>query len=424
MSLSIRSARIGWLVLSVSLVFVCISVTGDQPMAGTPPDDPDALSAKPYPLESSPEPGRFRRLLRRVTTRDDSAHSRTWRRDVWIQRVKWAQASPEGRDRDTQEPAGDQVSTSAPEHAEAPSTAVDLTVPRPARVGGAQPTLKEEAKQQVEPGGPPEAPTPLYLNHLLGLDDAPVRTYGWIENSFTGNANGIPRQWQQLRRLSQPPGQPVDGQPVLPRHREPARADDTVNFGFRFDMLFGNDWQFTKYYGLFDRAFPNNHFAGLDLPQIYGEVHLPILTPGGLDIKGGPILLAGRLLEQSRPSPARFGPVLTLWTSRRSRFFGAYDHLHLHRRLNVFNGTINGFDRWINEPYKWGYIGGFAWTSRDAEDQRRSSASAAPRPVTPFPSGQPAVLPDRRRSPPAQPLAGRPIPFYNKSYAELLRRWS
>ena len=60
-----------------------------------------------------------------------------------------------------------------------------------------------------------------------------------------------------------------------------------INVGFRLDTLFGNDWQFTRSYGLFDRAFPNNHFAGLDFPQIYGEFHLPILTPGGLDIKGG-----------------------------------------------------------------------------------------------------------------------------------------
>ena len=51
----------------------------------------------------------------------------------------------------------------------------------------------------------------------------------------------------------------------------PLDSIDTVNFGFRFDMLFGNDWQFTKDYGLFDHAFPNNHFAGLDLPQIYAR---------------------------------------------------------------------------------------------------------------------------------------------------------
>lgn len=60
-----------------------------------------------------------------------------------------------------------------------------------------------------------------------------------------------------------------------------------INVGFRLDTLFGNDWQFTRSYGLFDGDFPNNHFAGLDFPQIYGEFHLPILTPGGLDIKGG-----------------------------------------------------------------------------------------------------------------------------------------
>ena len=71
----------------------------------------------------------------------------------------------------------------------------------------------------------PPAPTPLLLNKALGFADNPYRVYGWIQNSFTGNANGMPRNRRELRRLSQPPGRPVDGQPVLSDHREPAQFD-------------------------------------------------------------------------------------------------------------------------------------------------------------------------------------------------------
>ena len=55
---------------------------------------------------------------------------------------------------------------------------------------------------------------------------------------------------------------------------------DTVNLGWRVDSLFGNDWQFNHMHGLFDTSFRPNHFAGYDPAQLYGELHLPVLTPG------------------------------------------------------------------------------------------------------------------------------------------------
>ena len=58
----------------------------------------------------------------------------------------------------------------------------------------------------------------------LKWTDSPVRVYGWIQNSLNGNANGR-GQRPQFRRQSRLQGRPVDGQPVLPRHREPAGDD-------------------------------------------------------------------------------------------------------------------------------------------------------------------------------------------------------
>jgi len=37
------------------------------------------------------------------------------------------------------------------------------------------------------------APTPFLLMKALGIpDDSPLRIYGWVQNSFTGNTNGTP----------------------------------------------------------------------------------------------------------------------------------------------------------------------------------------------------------------------------------------
>lgn len=167
----------------------------------------------------------------------------------------------------------------------APTTITRPEAPASPEAAGSLVSAPEGPPKQ-QPTIPP-APTPLLLNRALKRQDSPVRVFGWIENSFTGNTNGTP------------PGRSNFG--VFPNHlanswqgnqyyfvvEDPLNQVDTVNFGFRLDTLFGNDWQFTKAYGLFDRAFPTNHFAGLDLPQLYGEVHLPVLTPWGLDIRGG-----------------------------------------------------------------------------------------------------------------------------------------
>jgi hypothetical protein len=49
----------------------------------------------------------------------------------------------------------------------------------------------------------------------------------------------------------------------------PLKQTDEVDFGFRVDNLFGNDWQFTYMQELFNRAIPNGSFAGYDMPQFY-----------------------------------------------------------------------------------------------------------------------------------------------------------
>jgi hypothetical protein len=136
----------------------------------------------------------------------------------------------------------------------------DLTVPRAERGGtGTEPTVVEKKEKEVAPSGAAAAPTPLYLNRALGLEDAPFRTYGWIENTFTGNANGTPGDRSNFSVFPNSLANQWQGNQYYFVVENPLEPDDMANLGFRVDTLFGNDWQFTKSYGLFDRAFPNNH---------------------------------------------------------------------------------------------------------------------------------------------------------------------
>lgn len=280
----------------------------------------------------------------------------------------------------------------------APETAVALPAPTGAAAPAPLPTT-------------PPAPTPLLLNKALDFQDKPYRVYGWIQNSFTGNANGIPANRENFGVYPNHLADQWMGNQYYLTIENPLDSIDTVNFGFRFDMLFGNDWEFTKDYGLFDRAFQNNSFAGLDLPQIYAEVHLPILTPRGLDIRAGRFFsLTGFESPQAIARPLLSVPYSMNYTP--FTFFGAYANLHVHERLNVFSGTIDGFDRWPNEPYKWGYMGGTTWTSRNQKLNLVIGGASAYDQLPIFPPANTPYLPV---GVPSNFLSGRPNPFYNKS---------
>jgi hypothetical protein len=250
------------------------------------------------------------------------------------------------------------------------------------------------------------------LNRALGFQDQPYRVYGWIQNSFTGNANGLPANRQNFGVYPNHLADQWMGNQYYLIFENPLNSIDMVNFGYRIDLLFGNDWQFTKMYGLFDRAWPDHWFPGLDLPQFYGEVHLPILTPRGLDLRAGrfysltgfesPMAIARPLL--SVPYSMNFTPFT---------FFGAYARLTLHERLNVWSGTIPGFDRLPNEPYKWGFIGGMSWTSRNQKMNIVIGGANAYDQLPTFPPPNAQDLPVGVPGPGFRPR--QPDPFYNKS---------
>ena len=63
----------------------------------------------------------------------------------------------------------------------------ELRLPSPGPSGGAA----EPASTPRFLRGPP-ALTPLYLNRALQLEDSPIRVYGFIENSYNGDTNGMP----------------------------------------------------------------------------------------------------------------------------------------------------------------------------------------------------------------------------------------
>jgi hypothetical protein len=237
-----------------------------------------------------------------------------------------------------------------------------LELPESSPVGEA--TVAPDAETAPPHQAETPSPTPLLLTRALGMEDAPIRVFGWIQNSFTGNTNGTPSNGVNFGVFPNTLANDWMGNQYYAVIENPLEPGDRVNLGFRGDFLFGHDWQFTKMYGLFDRAFRPYQFTGVDLPQFYGELHLPVFTEGGLDIKGGRFA-----------NPAEFESFMAIQRPLLSvpymfnftpfTLFGVLSTLHVTDRIHLHSGAINGFDRWINRNYIWNYLGGITVSSRD-----------------------------------------------------------
>jgi hypothetical protein len=255
----------------------------------------------------------------------------------------------------------------------APSTLSEPASPNPAEAtlpraesagGGGEPTEAELAAEEAEE---PERDETKLLMNALGIEDSPVKIYGWIQNSFTGNTLGTPKNSINFGVNPNFLANRWMGNQYYLIVENPLEQNDRINFGFRVDNLFGNDWQFNHMRGLFETSFQPNHFAGYDPAQIYGEVHLPFLTRGGIDVKGGRFYtILGYEVVPATGRPLLSVPYMFNY-GQPFTHFGMISTLHLTDRINVLNGTVNGWDRWINENYKWNYIGGVTWTSKSGK---------------------------------------------------------
>jgi hypothetical protein len=246
-------------------------------------------------------------------------------------------------------------------------------------------TTPEEAQRRAEAS---------FLVRALGLEEAPVKVYGWIQNSYTGNTNGVPPSGTNFTVFPNHLADRWQGNQYYLILENVLEPDDTVNLGFRYDVLFGNDWQFTKDYGLFDRAFRPNSFAGVDFPQIYGEIHLPVLTPWGLDVRGGRFYSpSGFEGVQATKRPLLSVPYTLNYTP--FTFFGMMGTLHLldNNRANLYAGTVNGWDRWINADYKWSVLGGYSLASRSGRTTLNTFFVIGPDQLPRFPPGNTPFIP-------------------------------
>ena len=279
--------------------------------------------------------------------------------------------------------------------------------------GVSLPRSAENAASQVQLQQGPRAGDIELLMRFLRTEDEPVKTYGWLENSYTQNTNGRPRNDSNFSVFPNRGANQWQGNQYYFILENPLESNvDYVNLGFRFDTLVGNDWQFSKSYGLFDRAFHNNTFGGVDLPQMYGSIHLPILTPLGMDVIGGRFYSPAGF-ESVMPVKRPLLSVPYLFNFTPFTLFGTETILHLNERVNLINGVVNGWDRWIDSSYRYSYLGGINYTSRDTKTSFSSVILTGPDQLPRYAPVNSPILPTGVVT--NSVLQGRTNPFYAKS---------
>jgi len=296
----------------------------------------------------------------------------------------------------------------------------DLTRPRaqkrgegggPTKAGEREEDKEKEEEEDEELGFVP----PNLLNNLMGLNDSRFKIHGWAEGSFTANpalrANGQnfgfdPNNLANSANLQQ--------LYIIAERR--VKQGDAPDLGFRVDNLIGNDWQNFHDLGLFDNVFTSDRI-GYDPVQFYAELHLPILN--GIDIKGGRFYaLAGYEDAQAPSRPLLSTSDMFAFGSHPFTHFGMMTTWHVTDRINVYNGAVNGWNRWINQHYLWQYAGGVSWDSKDERTNLTITLNAGP---NQFPHFLKANYPfDQAGTSPLGFQAGRVNLGYGKSDTTLL----
>jgi hypothetical protein len=108
---------------------------------------------------------------------------------------------------------------------------------------------------------------------------------GWIESGVTFNPDS-PQDNQNFGRLfDDRANEPLLNQAMINFERALVPQPGEFDWGFRLQFMYGSDARFIHSLGLFDRT--AHEILQPDLVEAYLNLHFPVITEGGLDLKLG-----------------------------------------------------------------------------------------------------------------------------------------
>jgi hypothetical protein len=111
------------------------------------------------------------------------------------------------------------------------------------------------------------------------------KLYGWIETGFTGNTNAPDDRTNFGHLFTDRANEPMLNQAVITAERALDSSATGFDWGFKFQFMYGSDARYIHSLGLLDRT--TKDIIQPDIVEAYGNLHFPIFTAGGLDVKFG-----------------------------------------------------------------------------------------------------------------------------------------
>lgn len=111
------------------------------------------------------------------------------------------------------------------------------------------------------------------------------KIYGWLEGGFTTNADSPDDDRNFGHLFTDRSNQPLLNQAVITGERLLAPRSGEFDWGMKFQFMYGSDARFIHSLGLLSDTTDDREQP--DIVEAYLNLHFPILTDGGLDVRAG-----------------------------------------------------------------------------------------------------------------------------------------
>lgn len=168
-------------------------------------------------------------------------------------------------------------------------------------------------------------------------------------------------------------------------------ASHNVDVGFKVQGMYGSDARYTHFLGEFDHI--TRHRNQFDVVEAYAQVHLPVLTTGGVDIKAGQFVT----LEGAEVIPATgnffYSHSYIFNFGIPFKHTGVLATIHANKVLDIYAGVTSGVNTTLGRGDNNGaasFHGGFGLTLLSGALTVAATTSIGPE----IPRGTPGVRPN------------------------------
>src|SRR6267143_1054237 len=170
---------------------------------------------------------------------------------------------------------------------------------------------------------------------------------GWVDSGITFNPD-TPRDNQNFGRFfDDRANEPLLNQLVINFERALEPQPGEFDWGFKLQFMYGSDARFIHSLGLFDRTV--HEILQPDLVEAYLNLHFPVITEGGLDLKLGKfVTLEGA--ETIDPRANVFYSHSYIFTfGIPFNHTGALATLHATKSIDLYAGLTRGVNTSIDD---------------------------------------------------------------------------